>query len=171
MIDAIVGQLDDNELIARPDPSINSVAIILRHLGGNLKSRWTDFLTSDGEKPSRDRDKEFCDWEGDRSSLLEYFDNGWEALSVAIEQLNDANINRTIHIRGEAHSIPQAVARSLTHISYHVGQIAIIARMVHAGEWTWLTIAPGESARHNLTTWGSSASRSIHANREDINPT
>jgi uncharacterized damage-inducible protein DinB len=166
MIDGSVAQLTDEELHARPVDGVNSVAILLRHLGGNLQSRWTDFLTSDGEKPDRNRDAEFQDWEGSRQSLLEYFDVGWTALTNACESIDGSIIERTINIRGEPHTIPQALTRSVTHLSYHVGQIALVARMVHKGEWNWLTIAPGASTEHNERTWGSSASRSVFAGED-----
>lgn len=167
MIDATVEQLTDDELFRRPEPTANSVAIILRHLGGNLRSRWTDFLASDGEKPDRDRDSEFLDWEGDRQSLLSYFDEGWSVLDAAVGSLDDSNINQTILIRGEPHTIPQALIRSITHMSYHVGQIAIVARLVHDGDWRWLTVAPGSSKDFNALTWGTSASRSVFAKDEN----
>lgn len=161
MIDATVEQLSDAELFARPRTDLNSVAVLLRHLGGNLQSRWTDFLTTDGEKESRDRDREFQDWQGDRDSLIAYFDQGWVALTSAIQQIDKSNLDQKICIRGEEHTIPQALARSVTHIAYHVGQIAIIGRMVHDGDWHWLTIAPGQSQKHNQATWGTSRSRSV----------
>jgi len=167
MIDSTVEQLNDAELFARPSPNINSVAIILRHLGGNLCSRWTDFLTADGEKPDRDRDTEFLDWDGDRQSLLEHFDRGWDAFKLALITIDDHNVNQTIYIRGEPHSVQQALVRSVTHLTYHVGQIAMTARMVHDCEWHWLTVAPGSSADHNRRTWGTSASRSILSERKD----
>lgn len=161
MIDAAVEQLSDSELNERPRPEINSVAVILRHLGGNLQSRWTDFLTTDGEKLNRDRDNEFADWDGDRAALIAYVDSGWELLTAAIRQLNDADVGRVILIRGERHTIANALLRSVAQVSYHVGQIAIVSRLVHRGEWRWLTIAPGKSAQHNNATWGTSASRSV----------
>ena len=167
MIDASIDQLTDAELFVRPAPGINSVAVILRHLGGNLRSRWTDFMTTDGEKPDRDRDTEFLDWDGDRTSLIQHFNLGWDALASALESIDDKNIDTTIHIRGEPHSIPQAITRSVTHLTYHVGQIAMIARMVHDGDWRWLTIAPGSSAEHNNKTWGTEASRSIFSDHKD----
>ena len=167
MIDATIDQLTDAELFARPAPGMNSVAVILRHLGGNLESRWTEFETTDGEKPSRNRDSEFLDWDGDRNSLIEHFNSGWDALSHAIDSIDDNNIETTIHIRGEPHSIPQALTRSVTHLTYHVGQIAMIARMVHDGDWKWLTIAPGSSAKHNDKTWGTAESRSIFSDHND----
>jgi len=163
-----IKQLTDDELFARPAPDINSVAIILRHLGGNLRSRWTDFLTTDGEKPDRNRDTEFLDWDGDRQSLMTHFNSGWGALETAIESLNDGNIDQRIQIRGESHTIPQALTRSITHITYHVGQIAIVARQVHTGNWQWLTIAPGDSSKFNEQTWGTSASRSVFSS-DDTN--
>ena len=118
-------------------------------------------LTSDGEKPDRNRDSEFEDWEGDRASLLSYFDAGWTALTSAIGQIDESNAGETIYIRGEPHTVADALARSITHLTYHVGQMAMAARMVHQGEWRWLTIAPGGSADHNASTWGSSASRGV----------
>ena len=167
MIDAIVAQLSDAELHSRPAADINSVAIILRHLGGNLRSRWTDFLTTDGEKPDRNRETEFQEWDGDRDSLMAHFDAGWEALTAAIQLVNRSNIDQQVLIRGEPHSIPQALTRSMTHLTYHVGQMAIIARMVHDGDWRWLTTAPGDSAQHNDRTWGTNASRSVFGGDSD----
>ena len=157
MIDATVEQLSDEQLHASPGEGINSVAILLRHLGGNLRSRWTDFLTTDGEKPDRNRDTEFEAWPGDRASLLAHFDLGWRALTSAIEQLDETNIDQPIYIRGQRHTIPEALTRSLTHITYHAGQISLVARMVHQGQWKWLTIAPGDSEQFNQHTWGKEA--------------
>ncbi|MCA9195374.1 MAG: DinB family protein [Planctomycetaceae bacterium] len=163
MIDAIVEQLTADELGARPAPGVNSVAIILRHLGGNLRSRWTDFMTTDGEKPDRDRDSEFTDWEADIASLVKHFERGWSAFMSTLTTLDLDTSIQTVLIRGESHTVAQAIQRSLTHISYHVGQMAIIARQVHTGPWKWLTIAPGESAQHNERTWGTTVSRSVFA--------
>lgn len=163
MIDAALNQLSDTEFFARPSSDVNSVAIVIRHLAGNLHSRWTDYLTTDGEKPDRDRDCEFEEWQDDRDSLMEYFNSGWACLESAIGGLNDDSVAMTIQIRGEDHSVPDAVMRSLTHVSYHVGQILIIARLVHHGKWNWLTVAPGASAEHNRNTWGTAASRTILA--------
>ncbi len=161
MIDETIAQLTDAELQLRPAPHVNSVAVIVRHLGGNLRSRWTDFLTTDGEKPDRDREQEFRDWDGDRASLIAHLDLGWQALTSAIAQLDSSNIHQPIYIRGERHTIPQALNRSINHLAYHVGQMAMLARMVHQGEWRWLTIPPGESATHNERTWGTSDSRGV----------
>jgi uncharacterized damage-inducible protein DinB len=161
MIEAAIEQLTDEELHRRPAAEFNSVAVLLRHLGGNLKSRWTDFLTTDGEKPDRDRDQEFANWEKDRASLMNYFDEGWQALEQAISDMRETDLTNQILIRGEAHTIPQALTRSMTHLSYHVGQLVMIARLVHNGEWKWMTIPPGGSKQHNQQTWGTSASRGL----------
>lgn len=161
LIDATVVQLTDDEFFTRPASEMNSVAVILRHLGGNLKSRWTDFLTTDGEKPDRDRDSEFEDWQGDRESLMKYFDQGWQTLESAVNQVDESNFDQPIFIRGESHSIAQALARSVTHLSYHAGQISLLSRLVHQGEWKWLTVSPGASDEHNQNTWGTSRSQSI----------
>jgi uncharacterized damage-inducible protein DinB len=161
LIDAAVAQLSDAELFERPTPELNSVAVILRHLGGNLRSRWTDYLTTDGEKPDRDREQEFADWEGTRESLMEHFEVGWQCLTAALEELSEESSTKTIRIRGEAHSVPQALSRTVTHIAYHAGQVTMIARQVHRGQWNWLTVAPGASELHNQQTWGTTASRSV----------
>lgn len=167
LIDAAVVQLTDDELHRRPSPELNSVAVLLRHLGGNLRSRWTDFFTTDGEKPDRNRDEEFADWKGDRESLIAYFDAGWQAFSTTIETLDESDLDKTVLIRGEPHTVPQAILRAITHISYHVGQIAMVARSVHEGDWKWLTIAPHASRQHNAATWGTSASRSIFGSDDE----
>lgn len=159
LIDGALRQLTDEEFFGGHAKGINSVAIILRHLGGNLLSRWTDFLTTDGEKPTRNRDSEFEDWPGDRASLMEFFDSGWQAWRKSIESLRPEDFAKTVTIRGEPHSVPLAIQRSLTHTAYHVGQIMLIARLIHEGDWQWLTIRPGGSQQHNQQTWGTPASR------------
>ena len=160
MIDQAIRQLSDEEFFARSIAGSNSVANLLRHLGGNLKSRWTDFRTTDGEKPDRFREQEFADWEGDRQSLLAYFDEGWACLVAALDSLDARDAELFVEIRGERQSIQSAILRSLTHLSYHVGQLLLIARQAHQGEWRWLSIAPGKSEEHNQSTWGTAASRS-----------
>jgi uncharacterized damage-inducible protein DinB len=159
MIDGAVEQLSDEELRRRPAEGINSVAVILRHLAGNLNSRWTQFLTTDGEKPTRDRDAEFVDWPGTRPALDRYFTVAWQIWRHAIASLSEEDLEKTVTIRGEPHTVPQAIERSLTHTAYHVGQIMLVARLVHAGEWKWLTVPPGHSQQHNEQTWATAASR------------
>ena len=163
LLDAAVEQLSDEQFFARPLPGMNSVATILRHLGGNLQSRWTDFLTEDGEKPDRDRDQEFADWTDTREALNDYFDQGWQRMSSTLDSLTPKDCECIVRIRGEEHTVPQAIQRSLTHISYHVGQLMLIARLAHGDDssWRWLTIRPGGSGQHNESTWGSPASRGV----------
>ncbi len=151
MIDGAVKQLDDAELNRRPTEGINSVAVILRHLGGNLLSRWTDFLTTDGEKPTRNRDSEFEDWPGDRASLMAFFDSGWKACRDSIAALTAEDMTKSIEIRGEKHTVPQAIQRSLTHTAYHAGQIMLIARAC--------TTAVGNGSRSSLAAASSTISK------------
>jgi hypothetical protein len=159
LVDGALKQVSDEELVRRPAEGLNSIAVILRHLGGNLLSRWTDFLTTDGDKPSRDRDSEFDDWQGDRASLMAFFDSGWQTWRSSMESLTSDDFAKSVTIRGEPHTVPQAIQRSLTHTAYHVGQIMLIARSIHDGDWQWLTIRPGGSQKHNEQTWGTAASR------------
>lgn len=159
LLDGALQQLTYEEHTRRPAEGINSIAVILRHLGGNLLSRWTDFLTTDGEKPARNRDGEFEDWSEDRASLMAFFDKGWQTCRQSIESLTAEDLTKTVTIRGEQHTVPQAIERSLTHTAYHVGQIMLLARLVHSGEWQWLTIPPGGTREHNAQTWGTAASR------------
>ena len=161
MIHRSVEQLSDEQLHYRPSAETNSVAIILRHLGGNLKSRWTDFLTTDGEKPDRNRDSEFEDWTGDRESLMQHFQSGWDIFLSAIDQINESNIDQPIVVRGEEQPMMTALVRAVTHISYHVGQITMTSRLVLGSDWQWMTIPPGESEAHNKKTWGSKESRCL----------
>src|SRR5882724_3686503 len=126
-----IAQCPDSGLVAQVDPESNSIGMIVKHLAGNMLSRWTDFLTTDGEKPSRNRDAEFEDWPGDRASLMAFFDSGWKAWRESIAALTADDMMKSIEIRGEKHTVPQAVQRSLTHTAYHVGQIMLVARIVH----------------------------------------
>ena len=150
------GQLSDQQLHLSLDANTNSVAVIMKHVAGNLISRWTDFLTSDGEKPNRKRDDEFVDTFKDRGELLEYWDRGFACLLETLRSLTPEDISKTVAIRGEDHSVPLALQRSLGHTCYHVGQIVQLAR-VHAGDqWEILTIPPGKSAEFNRQHWGPS---------------
>ena len=149
-IDGAVGQLSDEQFRARPAANINSVAVIVKHLAGNLRSRWTEWLTSDGEKPDRDRDGEFIDRGEPRAELMRRFEAGFGLVVAGLEALREEDLGRTVTIRGEPHSVPLAIDRSLAHLAYHAGQIMIVARGV-AGDasWKWQTVAPGGSAAHN----------------------
>jgi hypothetical protein len=128
----------------------NSIAIIVKHVGGNLLSRWTDFLTTDGEKPCRNRDMEFEIVAGDtQQTLLRQWEMGWSALFTALEALTDTDLDRTISIRSEPLSVLQAINRQLTHYSYHVGQVVYVAKHHAGSSWRSLSIPRGQSAQFN----------------------
>jgi uncharacterized damage-inducible protein DinB len=138
-------ELDDEAFFRRPAERLNSVAIVVKHLAGNLTSRWTDFLTSDGEKPQRNRDDEFVIGSADsRTALTQAWNRGWQITLSAIGTLSPADFDKKVTIRGEPHTVPQALMRGLTHVAYHVGQILYIVRWLKPSA-TWLTIEPGKS--------------------------
>jgi hypothetical protein len=154
LADRAVEQVPDEKLHVALDPSTNSIAVMMKHVAGNLVSRWTDFLTTDGEKPSRNRDDEFVDSFRSREELLECWEQGWACLLVTLKRLTREDLERTVLIRGEPHSVPLAMARSLGHTCYHVGQIVQVAR-IHAGDtWSTLTIPRGGSQHFNAANWG-----------------
>lgn len=150
LADRAVGQCTDEQFFAAPGPGDNSIAIIGKHLAGNSLSRWTDFLTSDGEKPGRNRDAEFEIGPADsRVNLLAAWENGWQALFGALLPLTDEDLSRVVRIRGEPLTVLQAINRQLTHYSYHVGQIVYVAKHHRGAEWQTLSIARGASAEFN----------------------
>jgi hypothetical protein len=154
LADRAVEQVPDDKLHVALDPNTNSIAVVMRHIAGNLASRWTDFLTTDGEKPWRNRDQEFVESLGGRANLLELWERGWACLLTTLKSLKAEDLGKTVLIRGEPHSVPLALERSLGHTCYHVGQIVQIAR-VHAGErWNTLTIPRGGSSQFNKENWG-----------------
>ena len=142
MVERAVAQLSDDELRRRPAPQFNSVATIIRHVGGNLRSRWTDFLTTDGEKPDRNREAEFADWTGTRDELMQLWESGFKILWDTVASLQPDDMDKSIAIRNEPHTVPRAIIRSLDHLAYHVGQILFLARLVHSGDWNYITVAP-----------------------------
>jgi hypothetical protein len=154
LADRAVEQVPDDKLHVALDGNTNSIAVIMKHIAGNLISRWTDFLTTDGEKPGRNRDSEFVDSFGSRAELLEYWQRGWACLLTTLQALQPEDLGKTVTIRGEPHSVPLALQRSLGHTCYHIGQIVQVAR-VQAGErWKILTIPRGGSEQFNREHWG-----------------
>ena len=154
LADRAIEQVSDEKLHLPLDANTNSIAVIARHVAGNLTSRWTDFLTTDGEKPWRNRDDEFVDSFGSRAELLEAWERGWACLFKTTRGLTTNDLEKTVLIRGEPHSVPLALSRSLGHTCYHIGQIVQIAR-IHAGDqWTTLTIPKGGSEHFNKANWG-----------------
>jgi hypothetical protein len=141
-------QCPDEALFATLDPESNSIAIIVKHMVGNMRSRWTDFLTSDGEKPDRHRDSEFEDAPQTRSELIAAWERGWQILFNALEPLTDADLGRTITIRTEPHSVMQAINRQMAHYGMHIGQILYAAKhftTAKTGSWASLSVPRGKS--------------------------
>jgi hypothetical protein len=141
LAEGAVAQVRDEELPIRLDPEANSIALIMRHMAGNLRSRFTDFLTSDGEKPNRNRDSEFEE-NGpiSRARVLEDWESGWRVLFDALQIVGPDDLQKDVFIRGERHSVIQALNRQLTHHSYHVGQIVFLAKHLRSAEWRSLSI-------------------------------
>jgi hypothetical protein len=144
-----IAQATDEQLYSVLDGEMNSIAVIVKHMAGNMRSRFTDFLTSDGEKPDRDRDGEFREPPVGRDALIKMWDEGWNCLFTALEALTDADLARTVTIRGEAHSVMQAINRQVAHYSYHCGQIVFLAKQLRADQWQCLSVPRGGSGAFN----------------------
>jgi uncharacterized damage-inducible protein DinB len=149
LTDRAIAQLPDDKLHLTLDANTNCIAVIIKHMAGNMLSRWTDMLTTDGEKPWRDRDDEFHDTFQSREELLTYWEKGWQCVFGTLEQMSDSDLEKTITIRTQPMTVMRAVCRQLDHYGYHTGQIVQIAR-IHAGDnWQTLTIARGQSQQYN----------------------
>lgn len=144
-----LAQIPDEHLHATLDEEMNSIAIIMKHMAGNMRSRWTDFLTTDGEKPDRDRDTEFVVPPSTRDALMKMWEEGWSRVFDALAPLKDADLNRTVTIRGEPHSVTQAINRQIAHYAYHVGQIVMLAKHFQGTKWNSLTVPRNKSAEFN----------------------
>jgi Protein of unknown function (DUF1572) len=142
-------QVTDQQLFSTLDPETNSIAIIVKHMSGNMRSRWTDFLTTDGEKPDRDRDAEFVAPPVTRQALLHAWEDGWARLFGALEPLSELDLVRTITIRGEPHSVMQAINRQVAHYGLHVGQIVLLARHYAGSGWKSLSVPKNQSVEFN----------------------
>ena len=143
-------QIQDKQFFETVDDDSNSIAIIMKHMAGNMRSRWTDFLTTDGEKPDRNRDSEFLiESDETKESILNRWQEGWQCTLDAIEALKPDDLNKTIQIHGENHSVIQATNRQLGHYSYHVGQIVFLAKHFTKEKWKTLSIARGKSEAFN----------------------
>ena len=142
-------QVTDAQLFASLDDESNSIAIIVKHMTGNMRSRWTDFLTTDGEKPDRNRDGEFVDPPATREALMREWEHGWRCVFEALEPLSDSDLGRIVTIRGEAHSVMQAINRQLAHYPHHVGQIVLLAKHYAGGQWQSLSVPRNKSAEFN----------------------
>jgi len=159
-------QLDDAQFFAILAPGLNSCAIIANHLAGNMRSRWTDFLTTDGEKPDRDRDREFDlpgqHTPGERAKIMERFEQGWAILFKALDQLTPEDLITVVKIRGVEHPVHAAIVRQIDHSSFHIGQINIIARqLVGTDNWQWFTLAPGATKAFNKKLMGDGSAQGV----------
>ena len=149
LADKSVAQVSDEEFFRAIDPESNSIAVIMKHMSGNMRSRWTDFLNSDGEKPDRRRDTEFELETEDRRAIQQRWEEGWRLVFDAIEPLKTEDLMRKVTIRREPHTIVEAVNRQLAHYGEHVGQIIFLAKHLKSSEWKTLSIPRGQSAAFN----------------------
>ncbi len=154
-----IEQVADEDLFTNLDEQANSIAVVVKHMAGNMRSRWTDFLTTDGEKAGRDRDSEFVDPPATRKALLDPWEEAWACLFQALEPLCDADLGRTITIRGEAHSVMQAINRQASHHAYHVGQIVLLAKHFAHERWQSLSVPRNRSAEFNQRVAAGEASQ------------
>ncbi len=150
LAEGAISQLRDKELFVALDAESNSIAVIIKHLAGNMRSRFTDFLTTDGEKPDRHRDQEFEMYAGaTRAEVMRWWEEGWARVFSALETLKPEDLMRTVTIRGEPHSVLQALNRQVAHYAYHVGQIVFLAKHFRSTEWKSLSIPRGKSEEFN----------------------
>ena len=147
-----IAQLRDDEFFVTLDEESNSIAVIMKHMAGNMFSRWTDFLTSDGEKPNRNRDTEFViEPQTTKDEVIDYWERAWKCVFEALEPLRVEDFEKKVMIRGEEHTIVQAINRQLTHYAYHVGQIVFLAKHFRSAEWKSLSIPRNRSAEFNAS--------------------
>ena len=165
MAERAIEQVGDEDFFALIDPEANSVALIVKHIAGNLHSRWRDFLTSDGEKPDRHRDTEFELIGDSRESLMQFWESGWQTLFEAVEPLTVEDFARTVPIRGEPHTIAEALNRQMTHYAYHVGQIVLLAKHFKSADWKTLSVPKNRSAQFNQFLTDKQASGETRTNR------
>jgi hypothetical protein len=153
--DAALAQTSEADLFTVLDPEANSIALIMKHMVGNMRSRWTNFLTEDGEKPTRDRDREFeREMSDSAASIRQAWEEGWTVLFDAIAALTPDDLERTIRIRGEAHTVLEAINRQVTHYAGHVGQIVLLAKHAAGPRWRSLSIPRGQSRRFDVSKRG-----------------
>jgi len=153
-------QVSDDQLFTALDEEMNSIAIIVKHMAGNMRSRWTDFLTSDGEKPDRNRDTEFVAPPAARKDLMQVWNDGWERIFQALELLSNKDLEREVFIRGEAHSVMQAINRQIAHYAYHCGQIVFLAKHLKGSSWKTLSVPRNKSAEfHRRVLTGEASQR------------
>ncbi|MEO8049989.1 MAG: DUF1572 domain-containing protein [Acidobacteriota bacterium] len=165
LVERAMAQVLDEQVLTVLDGEANSIAIIVKHMAGNMRSRWTDFLISDGEKPNRNRDTEFEDLPATREAVLALWEEGWQCLFGALQALSEADLQRTATIRGEAHSVMQAINQQMAHYSYHCGQIVLLAKHFKHDGWESLSVPRRQSAEFNRPVL---AGKQASGNRRDI---
>lgn len=154
-----IEQVPDEHLTTTLDSEMNCIALIVKHMAGNMRSRWTDFLTTDGEKPNRNRDTEFIEPPTTRVALLAMWNEGWGCMFNALEPLGKQDLSKSVAIRGEAHSVMQAINRQMAHYSYHCGQIVFLAKHFASANWQSLTVPRGKSEEFNRRVLSREASQ------------
>jgi hypothetical protein len=153
--DKAVAQTSDDSFFATLDPEANSIALIMKHMAGNMRSRWTDFLTTDGEKPDRHRDTEFESDAGEtRATIMARWEDGWSRFAGAIASLRPGDLEKTVTIRGERHTVVEAINRQLTHYAAHIGQIVLLAKHYAGPRWQTLSIPRGKSSQVDVAKSG-----------------
>jgi hypothetical protein len=153
LAEGALAQVRDDELFRQLDPESNSIAMVMQHIAGNMRSRWSDFLTSDGEKPDRQRDREFEARHATRDELVREWDAAWELTLATLQSLAPADLLREVTIRGEPHTVLWAIQRQATHYAYHVGQIVFLAKHFRGAEWKSLSIPKGKSEEFSQKTY------------------
>ena len=159
MAEGAIAQVTDEELTKTLDGEMNSIALIVKHMAGNMRSRWMDFLTTDGEKPDRDRDTEFVDPPESRAAVMKTWEDGWDHMWRALGQLTEQDMVRTVKIRGERHSVMQAINRQLAHYAYHIGQIVMLAKHFRGDRWQSLSVPKNRSTDFNQRVRSGEASQ------------
>jgi len=149
LVVSALAQVADEQLFEILDPEMNSLAILVKHMAGNMRSRWTDFLTTDGEKPDRQRDGEFVEPPATRAELMRVWEEGWDCVWCALGPLSETDLGSTVTIRGEKHSVMQAINRQVAHYPYHIGQIVMLAKHFRSEQWKSLTVPRNKSAEFN----------------------
>jgi hypothetical protein len=145
MAEAAMAQLRDEDFFVALDSESNSIAVLVKHIAGNMRSRFTDFLTTDGEKPGRFRDREFEVTATTRAEMMKCWEEGWSIVFATVDSLTPADVMKTVPIRGEAHTVVQALSRAIAHYAQHIGQIVLLAKHLRSSEWKTLSIPRGKS--------------------------
>lgn len=160
-----IEQLQENQIHDSPDPNQNSIAILMKHLAGNMISRWTNFRTEDGEKTWRNRETEFVDDFESYQELLEYWEKGWSVLFAALESIEDDELESIIYIRNDGHKLIEAIERHLAHVAYHTGQIVYLAKMFAGVNWKSLSIPKGKTEEYNQKKFNQGKGRGMYTDR------